>query len=85
MPLPNEHSARVRNPGAFQEGSFRRITLGGKGSGVSAIIGKLKGQTTTTTQTYRFDKTKFTAAEAKAWLKKNDIKTIEFEPAKKGE
>lgn len=84
MPFPNEHSARVRNPEDFQKDSFRRIKLpkseGGKG-GVSVIIGRLKGKTTTTAQAYRFPIKLYTAEEAKKWLKDNKIKFISFEPA----
>jgi hypothetical protein len=32
-------------------------------------------------QAYRFDKNKFTAEEARNWLKKHDIRYISFEPA----
>jgi len=77
-PYPNEHSARIRDPGDFQKGSFRRKTIK---KGISIIIGRLKGETTTTTQAYRFDAKVFTATQAKAWLKKNKIKYISFEKA----
>jgi hypothetical protein len=80
MPYPNEHSARVRDPGDFQPDSFRRKNIT---RGVDIIMGRLKGETTMTAQAYRFDKTVFTVAEAKAWLKKNDIEYISFEPASK--
>ena len=80
MPYQNEHSARVRDPGDFQPDSFRRKNIA---RGVDIIMGRLKGETTMMTQAYRFDKTVFTAAEAKAWLKKNNIHYISFEPAQK--
>lgn len=78
MPFPNEHAARVVSPGKFQQDSFRRKKID---DGVSIIIGRLIGKTTTTTQSYRFDKDKFTAAEAKTWLKEHKVKPILFEPA----
>jgi hypothetical protein len=78
----NYHSARVRDPGEFQQKSFRTKTL--PGSDVLIVIGRLKGKTTTTRQTYLFPKEKYTIAEVKAWLKKNNVKTIKIEPAKKG-
>jgi hypothetical protein len=78
MPYPNEHAARVINPGEFQEETFRRKEIA---PGVSIIIGKLKGKDSMVTQAYRFDKSKFTADEAKAWLKKNNVTTVEFSPA----
>ncbi len=82
MPYPSEHAARVVDPGKFEPDSFRRKNIT---SGVDIIIGKLKGQDTTTTQSYRFDKEKFTPEQAKKWLKEHDIDYILFEPAIKGE
>jgi HK97 family phage prohead protease len=78
MPYPNEHSARVKEPGAFQQDSFRRKNIA---DGIDAIMGKLKGEDTMTIQAYRFDKSKFTPEEAKKWLKDHDISYISFEAA----
>lgn len=78
MPYPNEHSARVKSPGLFKPESFRRKEL----DGVSAVMGRLKGQTTMTVQAYRFPVDKYTPAQAKKWLKDNDIEDYTFEPAK---
>lgn len=87
-PYPNEHAARVRDPGDFEPNSFRSMELpkskGGKG-GVRTILGRLKGETTTTTQAYRFPADLYTAEEARQWLKDNDIKGASFEAAKKPE
>jgi hypothetical protein len=85
MPYANEHAARVRDPGLFQPDSFRSKTLpkseGGKG-GVRMIMGRLKsGQGTLTVQAYRFPIDLYTPAEARAWLKKNNVKYIRFEEA----
>lgn len=80
MPYLNEHAARIINMNEFEQNSFRRKNIA---SGIDIIIGKLKGKTTTTTQAYRFDAKKFTADQAKKWLKDNKIKYISFEPAKK--
>ena len=54
MPYPNEHACRIRQPSAFEKGSFRRI----KRNSISIIIGKLKGKKTTTTQAFRYPKDK---------------------------
>jgi hypothetical protein len=81
-PYPNEHSARIKNPDSFEKDSFRRKKIE---TGISIIIGRLKGETTTTTQAYRFSIKNFTATEAKKWLKDHDIKYISFEPATEGE
>lgn len=77
-PFSNEHSARIVDPSKFKQDSFKRINIT---TGIDAIIGRLKGETTTTTQAYRFDKDKFTVAEAKKWLRDHDITFIRFEPA----
>lgn len=88
MPYPNEHSARVRDPGDFESDSFRVKKLpkskGGKG-GVRMIMGRLKGEKTMTVQAYRFPKSLYTPEEAKQWLKDNDVKYISFEAARKSE
>lgn len=79
MPYPNEHAARVREPGDFKDGSFRRKKIT---EGVSIIVGKLKeGDGSMVTQAYRFDKDKFSEQAARAWLKENEVKTKSFEPA----
>lgn len=76
MPLPNEHACRVRSPGLFQKDSFRRIKQGG----LSIIIGRLKGKTTTTTQSYRYPKSSWTASRARKHCFKHNGK---FEAARK--
>jgi hypothetical protein len=78
MPYPAEHAARVRNPDNFQPDSFRRKTIA---DGIDVILGKLKGDSAMTVQTYRFDRGKFSPEEARNWLKEHDIKYISFEPA----
>lgn len=80
MPFPNEHAARVRNPGDFKKGSFRSKAIT---TGVRAIIGRLKSKVTTTAQAFRFNVSHFTAAQARKWLKDNNVKYISFEPASK--
>jgi len=80
-PYPNEHSARVRDPEDFIPESFRRKNIE---DGIDIIIGKLKGgDGSMVVQAYRFDASKFTAAQAKKWLKDHDIEYISFEEAKK--
>lgn len=78
MPLPSEHSCRQRDPGDFDEKSFSRKNIA---DGVDIIAGHLKGETTMTTQTYRLKADKFTVAEAKQWLKDNDVTCKSFETA----
>ena len=76
MPYPNEHAARVENPDIFENDSFRRKEIA---PGVEIIVGKHLNADTTATQAYRFDASKFTAEQAKQWLKDNNVKYISFE------
>lgn len=79
MPYPNEHAARIRDPGLFIPSSFRTKNLK---DGVRIIIGKLKtGGENTVTQAYRFSKDKFTPEEVRQWLKDNNVAFIKFEEA----
>ena len=78
MPFPNEHAGRMKAPGGFKPDSFRRKKIA---PGVSMIMGRKKGETTMTAQSVRFDKDKFTAAEARKWLADHDMKPISFEAA----
>lgn len=77
MPYPNEHSARIESPGKYIR--FRREN-DKFGSGIDAIWGVKKDQTVEL-QAIRFDKNKFTVAQAKAWLKEHDYSPISFEAA----
>jgi hypothetical protein len=78
-PYPNEHAARIKDPSEFKEDSFKNKKIE---DGIRIIIGKLKdGGETMVTQAYRFDVKKFTAEEAKIWLKDHKIKYIKFEAA----
>jgi hypothetical protein len=65
----NEISHRIRDPGDFQKDSFRRITLKKDKPRIFAIVGRLKGKTTTTIQALRFPKADgWTVASAKKWV-----------------
>ena len=97
MPYPNEHSARLREPGDFKEkpdwakagGKFRRVSDGkiyGKikvPETADVIWGQLKNQSgkSATPQAIRFPIKNWTAKKAKKWLKDNRVKYIKFEPA----
>jgi hypothetical protein len=95
MPYPNEHSARLRDPGDFDPKTFRR-TNGGTLFGrikvpvtIGVIWGKLKGSAKPSdpplVQALRFPTKNWTAAAARKWLKDNNVKAIAFEEAKKEE
>lgn len=80
MPYPNEHAARLHDPGKYS--GFRRENNAG-GAGVDFIYGLFEdgGETKSEIQAIRFDASKFTAEEAKAWCSKHGHKCISFEPA----
>jgi hypothetical protein len=68
----NEIRHRVKDPSEFQSNSFRRITIKRDRPQVFAIIGRLKGQTTTTVQAFRFPKDQgWTIDKAKSWVKEH--------------
>ena len=66
---------RQIDPKKFQKNSFRIITLS-ESKGIKAIIGRLTGQTSTTIQSYLFDKTKWEIKEAENWIEKNKSEDI---------
>jgi len=92
-PYPNEHSARIKNPDLFDPKTFRRTpdgTIYGskKVPTTAAVIwGKLKGAAKPSDnpipQSIRFPTKNWTVAQAKAWLKDNNIKYEAFEAAAK--
>lgn len=65
MPYPNQHACRLRDPGDFQEGSFRTMHRDHEGKQYAVIVGKLKGESAMTEQAYRYDKETWTAGAAK--------------------
>ena len=77
MPYPNEHAARLHDPAKYDD--FRRDNDAG-GPGIDFIYGILPGGGTEL-QAIRFDKNRYTPAEARDWLNKHDFKAIQFEEA----
>ncbi len=78
-PYPGEHACRIRSPGGFQPGSFRRMTRRSDGREYAIIMGRLKGETTLTEQAYRYGIKVWTVSVARKHCK--DHKGIAFEPA----
>ena len=72
-PDTTENYVRVRvlPPGDFEDGSLRTIDIS-KPKGIRAIAGRLKGETTTTIQSYLFDKEKWSEEEAAKWVEDHD-------------
>jgi hypothetical protein len=73
-----EYAVRLKDSKLFEQDSFRRITVKKNKPRIFATIGKLKGETKTTLQSYKFPKedgwTKKTAGE---WADKHPVKSIE--------
>lgn len=77
-PYPNEHAARLRDPGQYDR--FRRRNDAG-GKGVDFIFGIKEGEDGAELQAIRFKLSEFTAAEARAWLSEREYDPLEFEEA----
>jgi HK97 family phage major capsid protein/HK97 family phage prohead protease len=75
-PYPNEHAARLKDPGQYDR--IRRVN-DEFGAGIDAIYG-IKDETAEL-QAIRFDADRFTPAEAREWLGDHDYDPIEFEEA----
>jgi len=67
MPFKKFHSCRVVDPKKFEKDSFRTITSGK----MRMIIGRLKGEDTTTVQSYRYPVADWTEKEAREHCKEN--------------
>ena len=76
MPFKNFHSARLKDPDQYDRFAYEADKLG---DGIDVVFGIKAGKSEI--QAIRFDKTKFSTARAKAWLKDHDKKAILFEPA----
>jgi HK97 family phage major capsid protein/HK97 family phage prohead protease len=77
-PYPNEHAARLRDPGQYDR--FRRRN-DAAGKGVDFIFGIKEGEDGAELQAIRFKLSEFTAVEARAWLRERDYEPLEFEEA----
>jgi HK97 family phage major capsid protein/HK97 family phage prohead protease len=75
-PYPNEHAARLTDPGQYDR--IRRVN-DEFGAGIDAIYG-IKDETAEL-QAIRFDADRFTPAEARQWLSEHDYSPTEFEEA----
>lgn len=82
-PYPGEHACPLRQPGEFQDGvgNWARVQRTSAGKKYSIIMGKLKGRTTMTEQSYRYKKEVWSEAEARKHCSDHD--GLKFEPAEK--
>ena len=71
-PFPSEHSCRLRDPGDFKDGSFRRTDRDHNGKKYSCIMGKLKGEDSMTEQAYRYKKDTWKASDARKHCQDHD-------------
>jgi HK97 family phage prohead protease len=74
MPSTTEHSARISDPSKYERIRRKNDEFG---KGIHVLYG-IKKDGKTEVQAIHFDKTKFTAVEAKTWLKDHDYHPIEF-------
>lgn len=77
--MPNFHACRIREPGEFQAGSFRTLDQEADGKPIKLVIGRLKGKTETTLQSFRYPKGFWDEGEARSHC--NAHEGILFEPA----
>ena len=77
-PYPNEHAARIANLGRFDR--FRRSNDRG-GAGIDFIFGIIEDEDRSELQSIRFKLSRYTASEARQWLRDNEYEPLEFEPA----
>lgn len=82
-PYPNEHACRLRDPNDFQDGHWSRSSREHEGKRYDVIRGRLKGETTTTEQAYRYPKAIWTVSSARSHCKSHD--GISFEAASEEE
>ena len=61
---------RQEDPSDFEQDSFRIISLS-ETKGIKAVIGRKKGASTTTIQSYLFMKSKWDEKEAEDWVKQH--------------
>jgi len=81
-PYPNEHACRLKDPGQFEAGSFRRVSRSHNGKRYSVIMAKPKSGGGMQEQAYRYPKDTWDASDARAHCKSH--KGIEFAPATGG-
>jgi hypothetical protein len=80
MPFPNFHAARIKSPGLFVR--IRQINTAENGA-IRFLGGPLKTDPTggVEVQAIRFDKDRFTATQAREWLRDHDFASAALEEA----
>ena len=78
MPLPNEHSVRLRDPKKYKK--FRREN-DKFGKGIDAIWG-ITADGKVELQSIRFDASRYTIEEVRKWVKEHNYKPLEIAKAR---
>lgn len=78
MPYQHEHAARLKSPRSFLKRTFRSKSIG---KGIRLIVAKKCGRCPMEAQAVRFDVCRFTAAKARAWLRRHKMRPLKFEAA----
>ena len=63
--MATEHGCRLKDPNAFQANSFRSMDRNHEGKPYRVVVGKLKGESAMTEQSYLYPTADWTAAAAK--------------------
>lgn len=93
MPYPNEHACRVRDPGDFRKGSFRRVRRKSGARPLDAIMGRLaEDGSAMVLQSYRYPSEDWTASQARRHCRDHEgalfeqsKRAIDCEPCSRGE
>lgn len=83
MPYPNHHACRLVDPEEFEQDSFRTITREHEGKEYLVIVGRKKGEDSTSEQSYRYPKDVWSEDEARSHCENHDGQL--FEPASEEE
>jgi len=78
MPYPNEHAARINDPGKYKRMRRQNNKFG---PGIHAIFG-IPEKGAIELQAIRFDRSKYTPKQAQKWLKEHDYKAMLEEATK---
>jgi ATP-dependent Clp protease protease subunit len=78
MENADKHVARVKLQNAFITNTFRAIEVSG---GILCVLGQLKGNSQQSAIEYQFDSSKYSVAQCRDWLTKNNIRYMRIESA----
>jgi len=84
-PYEGEHACRLRDPGDFEDDSFRRVNgdRESNGKSIDVIYGKLEDEDSMAEQAYRYPDDEWSVSQAEDHCEEHD--GIEFEPSENEE